>query len=51
MTVASSIPLDPDGGVLLDRWQSGDAWARGIKGLFFGPESRFREKLVRSLWK
>jgi hypothetical protein len=36
--------------LLQDVTFNSDGWARGIKGLFLGPNSRFSKKLVGSLW-
>jgi len=41
--------LGDDGAPLVDTIHAGDFWARGIKGSFFSPGSRFRDKLIRSL--
>jgi len=40
-----------DGDLLIETLFEGDHWARGIKGSFLGPDSRFRDKLIRSLWR
>jgi hypothetical protein len=41
--------LDAGGAALVDESHGGSQWARGIKGSYFSKESRFRDKLIRSL--
>jgi hypothetical protein len=41
--------MDDAGVALVDESHSGSQWARGIKGSYFSTESRFRDKLIRSL--
>jgi len=43
--------VDPDGMELVSADYNGSEWALGTKGAFFGRKSRFREKLVRSLFE
>lgn len=42
--------LGVDDGLLVDKTHVGSGWVSGIKGIFLGPESSFRNKLVRALW-
>ncbi len=42
--------LGVDGELLVDSLEAGTAWARGIKGVFVGPNSKLRDKLVEAAW-
>ncbi len=44
------ILLGVDGEILEDSLESGPAWTKGIKGVFVGPNSKLREKLVEAVW-
>ncbi len=44
-----TVYTDPSGGHLLDVTYSGSEWARGIKASFFSRESKFSDKLIKSL--
>ena len=39
-----------DGELLVDSQEAGTVWARGIKGVFVGPNSKLRNKLVEAAW-
>ena len=42
--------VDASGTELINIVHPGGAWARGIKGSFLAPDSRFQEGLLNSLW-
>jgi len=44
------ILLGVDGEILEDSYETGLAWTKGIKGIFVGPNSKLREKLVEAVW-
>jgi len=44
------IYLGFDDQVLVDSFEAGGDWARGIKGVFAGEKSKLRKKLVERVW-
>lgn len=49
--VLQVVYADPAGEQLVSATYEGPEWAKGVKGAFFGKESRFRTKLVKSLYE